>query len=306
MRNRTITATLLLATLGLAAPATAGVFYFELDEDGTNAYDSFNGPIFGSGNYWSLNRVNSSRSVNEAADPVPNPETGAVFSHPAGTDGAAANDHSVWRPRFYQRTNLFQMRNEPWTFEGWFQNDNDGVLPGGLDSRQTICATRCGFNGDYDGWYLAMWGDRYLRLRVDSTDGVNVLVSNDPFADTAFHHFAVTWDPNDGPTGTVELFVDGTSQGTVAGRGYPLYAGGYESRYFTLGAAEGNSSGPFDMTDSPWEGRLDEIRYTYGPGSVLEPWQFLNGTGDPPVGIIPEPAGLALLFVLPLVRQRRR
>jgi MYXO-CTERM domain-containing protein len=299
IRKMATVAVVAALVLTLAGTATAGpvggTFYWQFDEDGTDAQDVLP-------NARTLTRLAGSRSTSPAVNPVPNPDTG-TFSSGNPTD----NDYAVTGPQFEQnlRPALQMFLQNPysggdfyWTLEGWFRRDEAPSIAHGA----IIAATNYTY---YDtdesqvlwnpGWNLRMGTSGTVAWEARDNDGWVQCTSNGTYDDGQWHHFAVTWDGRFGTTGWMQFYLDGVLQHEREGRGT------LDSGKFTVGMWRRYDAGAGEpVPENPWGGELDEFRWTYD--QVLVPDQFLNYAGAP----IPEPVGLGLVGLALAALRRRR
>jgi MYXO-CTERM domain-containing protein len=291
MLKRMMSIALVMAlVLGLAGTATAGpVSYWQFDEDGTDPQDCVSNI--------DLTRLYGGRSILYAANPIPNPDKSTWRS---GEGDPAENIYSVFKPQFYRVTDDFRMLDtRSWTLEGWFRRNpadgNEGALDTGFGEQ--IANTR---NTGYtwtSGWSVMLNAAGNLVFRLDTGLEAKEIMTATSVVDAQWHHFAVTWDHGTGTNGYVQLYLDGVLADDSTGLGTLNESG---DQLFTIGYRQ------FTDPSNKFLGRLDEFRWTYD--EVLEPWQFLNGSGEPPVVSMPiaEPAGLGLLGLALLGLRKRR
>jgi hypothetical protein len=287
-----------LAALALAAlvgTARSEVIYYQFDDNGT--------PLDERGGI-DLIRVTTGQSALFAT--INNPDPGPF------DDGSnpATNAGSVYQPAFRRGsstggTNRFRMVNRSWTFEGYFRRDPAGSEPALNSGWGEIIANTRNWNRNWDdGWTLKMNSDGRLQYRAEDGNTALHYTSTGTYADGDWHHFAITWEHGtvDNPNGTMQLYVDNIFENGGHGVGNGVDGANV---FFTIGYRNLNAS---PTEQNRFMGRLDEFRWTYD--EILEPWQFLNGSGEPPVVealLIPEPAGLGLVgLALAALRRKRK
>ena len=195
------------------------------------------------------------RSALYCANPIPNPDQG-TFS----TGDPSTNAYSVFTPAYYRTVydSVFDVRFRPWTIEGWFMTSDS--------SFQMIVGNRHQPSG-WTGWHVWMSegivtfyaGDDISSVQVDSSSRYN---------DDVWHHFAAIWDPDDGATGRIRLYLDGCLVDRGDGIG-TIYTNTY--RRLAVGARCYDADGLYN--DNRFQGRLDEFRFS---NAALDPNSFLN------------------------------
>lgn len=227
------------------------VAYWPFDDNSVDAVDAI-------GRY-SLDRLNSSRSTEEADDPLPNPDTGVFRIGNPATNRYSVNDpklkRDVYDPAFAMRS------DSSWTLEGYFKTDYTSDI-------QYIAGTRHQASS-WSGWQLWLQTSGSLSFYIqDGSSNTANCVSSTGLNDDAWHHFAIVWDHDDGTNGRIKLYVDGVLAHSVAG----IDDLGYDTtRRFAVGVRNKDAGGVYD--DQPLEGLLDEFRWS---NEALGPDDFLN------------------------------
>ncbi len=291
---------LLVSLLGMIAGAgsldAATIAYWQFDADGvanlTRA--SVGGPTYD----LTVTPSPIAQSVFTAANPVIRPdETPGFLGDPATNLGSAysiADQASYLRTAAGGTAALNLAGSSRWTTEGYFQiHTNAG------SSIDVLFSTRAaGFDGH--GMLFDVrnaGGNNRLSLFVDDgPTGVTLSTSQNLALDT-WYHVALTFDGTAGSNGRFELFLDGTTLGSLA-----LPAGFSRTNLDSndLGRLELMGRSTFANVNS-LAGRLDEWRIS---NTVLLPHEFLNAP-------IPEPStwvltGCGLVGVILFGRRRRR
>jgi hypothetical protein len=159
------------------------------------------------------------------------------------------------------------MRSQPWTFEAFFQNNAVGTQ----GNYEVIGGTRSAMS-QYYGWRVIMsYGKIRFFATANNGETAHVL-TNLRYDDGRVHHLAAIWNPDEGATGTMRLYIDGAPVGASAGKGDL----GDDTDFAKLFALGGNITGTKEaplISTYQWNGSLDEIRITAG---ALHPTQFLN------------------------------
>jgi hypothetical protein len=238
----------------------------------------------------------------KAIHPIPNPDPTPTFTG----DPAANPDAGITRGSLYSNgahdgrhletgtTSAFNLSGQSWTFEGWFQHGE--TTPSGWGD--IIGGTRD--HPNYGGFTLRLTSANGLAANFfeggSGGDGFG-LSSTDPVtvgdSPSYFHHFALTWEDDAGAnsTGLAELWIDGAWVDSAdAPTGFSAaIADSNDMNQLIIGGRTAASG------ENTWEGRLDEFRWS---DQVLQPWQFLNGSGLPPTEVIPEPSTLLIWTLL--------
>ena len=167
--------------------------------------------------------------------------------------------------RQYDET--LDMRSNPWTFEAFFKNN----AVGDQSSYEVIGGTRSAMS-QYYGWRVIMVNGKIRFFATANSGQTAHVLSALRYDDGRSHHLAAVWNPDEGATGAMRLYIDGLPVGESAGVGDL----GDDADYTKLFALGGNISGTAEspvINSYQWNGVLDEIRMTAG---VLKPAQFLN------------------------------
>ncbi len=160
---------------------------------------------------------------------------------------------------------------DPFTAEFWM-NSSDA------SSGQKLLVDKSHGFGDNTGWFFQTDGVGVLGFGLGNGGAFNGVGGPTNLFDGSWHHIAGTYDG-----ATIEMFVDGVSQGTAA-------AGVYNSntRDIRIGSARNNGR--------HFNGQIDELRIS---NTVLTPSQFLA---------VPEPtsATIMVLGIVGLLARRRK
>jgi hypothetical protein len=159
------------------------------------------------------------------------------------------------------------------TVEFWMRSD------GPVGSGQELLVDKSHGFGDNSGWFFQTGnGNGLIAFGIGNGSSFPGVGSSADLYDSSWHHIAGTYDGNE-----IELFVDGTSQGTIVAG-----TSAVNTRDLEFGRAR--NGGRF------FGGDLDEIRIS---NTVLTPSEFLN---------VPEPSAflLTLFSSVALVVRRRR
>jgi len=159
----------------------------------------------------------------------------------------------------------------PFTVEFWM-NSSDA------SSGQKLLVDKSHGFGDSTGWFFQTGGIGQIGFGFGNGGAFPGTGSTTNFFDGNWHHIAGTYDGS-----TIELFVDGISQGTEM-------AGTYVSNTRDIRIGSARNNGRF------FNGQIDEVRIS---DSVLSPSQFLS---------VPEPssASIVAFATIGLFSRRRK
>ena len=159
------------------------------------------------------------------------------------------------------------MRDQPWTFEAFFKNN----IVGTQTVYEVIGGTRSSIS-QYHGWRVIMINGQ-IRFFATANNGQTAnVITTLRFDDGRKHHLAAVWEPDDGASGTMRLYLDGALAGETAGVGDLGNAATYVKRFALGGHISGTQAEPV-INSNQWNGALDELRFTSG---ALLPEEFLN------------------------------
>ena len=194
---------------------------------------------------------------------VPNPDQSLFTSGNAQTNPAALHNSHAGRSAYDAQ---FDMRDTPWTLEGWFRNS-------ALTNIQVLAATRNSSAG-YKGWDLSMNISGTLRVygMADISGSSFSLTTGGRYDDGIWHHVALEWDPATGTKGWIQFYVDGTLM--KEGPGVGDLGNTNSTRRFAIGTQLRTDG----VVSSPWKGELDEFRFSTG---LLAATNLLCATNTP-------------------------
>jgi hypothetical protein len=224
-------------------------------------------------------------NASAAVDPVPNP-SGATWRWQAG-DGLAAENASAqsfsggsgWY--IADDNPAFSFNNDSsFTAECWFNTGSaNGYIMGNRHADSYLVTS-----GWYSGWHLmTTFAGQKLTLLADGNpnlttgdEGSRVTLDVDISRNT-WYHAAVVWDHDDGPEGTIKLYLDGvevaSSAGFAAWSG--LTGGSWAIGHRNLWVDENELELGVVWGNTGFSGSIDEVRFV---DEALPSAQFLNGS----------------------------
>ncbi len=180
-----------------------------------------------------------------------------------------ANAGTLLNPRGMRRLYdaALDMRDQPWTFEVFFKNSAAGTQ----STYEVIGGTRSALS-QYHGWRVIMLNGRIrFFATANSGESANILTAL-RFDDGRTHHLAALWDPADGTSGRMRLYIDGNLSGECAGAGDLGDDATFAKRFALGGNVSGTAAEPL-INSNQWNGTLDELRFS---PRVLTPSAFLS------------------------------
>ncbi len=196
--------------------------------------------------------------VNQAALPI-------FIDGSAPDHNSAGGRNPAGMRRMYDH--IFDMRDKPWTFEAFFQNDAIGTQ----STYQVIGGTRSSLS-QYHGWRVIMINGKIRFFATANSDKTTQVISEQRYDDGKAHHLAAIWEPSVGESGTLRLYIDGVPTGEAPGLGDLGDDATYPKR-FAVGANIGGTVAQPTLDTYRWIGVLDEIRFSSG---ALQPTKFLS------------------------------
>jgi hypothetical protein len=303
-------ALVLAASMFTMAPAAnAGtVAYWQFDNDDLSPSDGTIEPSVGAAATYTLTRTNHTvaneltSSTSQFGPTIPHPDTTPGFTGTPSTNNGSilsVKDKSSYLTAAAGSDVGFNLVNNTWTMEGWFQlgsaptqgnptaDSNFNVLFNTRSAKGILFDVRLKSGDPTKTVFNLFVAGSTAANASANTPNVQFTPSTGSISTGEYHHYALTYDSAAGTNGRFEVFYDGTSVGT-----YDFTSN------ITQSSVDGGDLGLVRLagrggTTNSFGGNIDEWRLS---DTVLTPSQML----------IPEPASAGLFGMGGLLLLARR
>ncbi len=271
---------LLLMVTFLSGPAFARtVAYWQLD----GASDNLDAVLANGPDNPDLTLFGTMAAASAAVDPIPNPGT-ATWKWQAGDAivNAAAQFFAAGAGWYLDtaNTDLLFHNDQSFTVECWFSTGaTNGYLCGNRQADSYLVSS-----GWFSGWQLwSTFAGQKITVYAEGNPNLmqggigSEVILEAAISRNTWYHVAFVWDHDDGPTGTMKLYLDGTlidsAPGDAAWSG--TTGGSWSIGQRNLWVDEGDLGLGTFWGNTGFDGNIDEVRFV---DEALTPDQFLNGT----------------------------